>query len=312
MECSGIGGTAANALLCKRVSRNDTLARPIIDGMRASALLFICLSCHAQNPSFEQVGPLINQDGSRLVGSAQETVYLHNNPGAHDPSFDEVLTFLGRDETHEYRYTPKKFMCTEFAVMLHDHAEQAGLRCALVSIQFTQGEGHALDAFKTTDCGVVYVDCTGTLSKEPQLLDVYNTIAYVEPGKSYGRLPLSVGGIDPNHYSHYEKVMRLWDCEEERSRDLEEERKGLDERNRALEQEKGQFAQFNGRPASPEQADQIQSVIRDYNARVTALKKAQEAFNAKVASINKIQLALRCKYEMNPAPVKTIEAWCPK
>jgi DNA repair exonuclease SbcCD ATPase subunit len=86
----------------------------------------------------------------------------------------------------------------------------------------------------------------------------------------------------------------------------------LDERNRALEQEKGQFAQFNGRPASPEQADQIQSVIRDYNARVTALKKAQEAFNAKVASINKIQLALRCKYEMNPAPVKTIEAWWPK
>jgi len=45
----------------------------------------------------------------------------------------------------------------------------------------------------------------------------------------------------------------------------------------ALEQEKGQFAQFNGRSASPEQADQIQSVIRDYNARVTALKKAQEA-----------------------------------
>ena len=123
--------------------------------------------------------------------------------------------------------------------------------------------------------------------------------------------PLSAGGIDPNHYSHYEKVMRLWDYEEERSKDLEEERKGLDERNRSLEREKGQFAQFNGAPVSPEQADQIQSTIRDFNARVTALKKAQEAFNAKVASINKIQLTLRCKYEMNPAPVKTIEAWWP-
>ena len=280
--------------------------------MRPFALLFICFSCHAQNPGFEQVGPLINQDGSRLVGSAQEPVYLHNNPAAHDPSFDEVLAFLRKDETHEYRYTPKKFMCTEFAAMLHDHAEQAGLRCALVSIQFTQGEGHALDAFKTTDYGVVYVDCTGSLSKEPQLLDVYNTIAYIEPGKPYGRLPLSVGGIDPNHYSHYEKVMRLWDYEEERSKDLEEERKGLDERNRSLEREKGQFAQFKGGPVSPEQADQIQSTMRDFNARVTALKKAQEAFNAKVASINKIQLTLRCKYEMNPAPVKTIEAWWPK
>ena len=278
-------------------------------GMRAFALLLTVYSCCAQNPGVEQVGPLITQEGKHVIGSTQETVYLRKNPAAHDPSFAEVLAFLRKDEVHEHRYTPMKFVCTEFAVMLHDHAEQAGLRCALVSLQFTEGEGHALDAFKTADYGVVYIDCTGTASKAPQSLDVYNTIAYIEPGEPYGRLPLDVGSVDPNHYSHYEKVMRLWDYEDEKSKALEEERKSLDDRNKALEQEGGQFAQFNGRALSQEQADQIQHSRNDYNARVAALKRAQAAFNARVSDINKIQNTLRCKYEMNKSPVKTIEAW---
>jgi hypothetical protein len=103
--------------------------------------------------------------------------------------------------------------------------------------------------------------------------------------------------------------MRLWDYEDEKSKALEEERKSLDDRNRALEQEGGQFAQFNGRALSQEQADQIQPSRNDYNARVAALKRAQAAFNARVSDINKIQDTLRCKYEMNKCPVKTIKAW---
>ena len=63
-------------------------------------------------------------------------------------------------------------VCGDFAERLHNNAEMAGIRCAYVAIDLSgytdpnnygigSNTGHALDAFQTTDRGLVYVDDTG-------------------------------------------------------------------------------------------------------------------------------------------------------
>jgi hypothetical protein len=64
-------------------------------------------------------------------------------------------------------------VCADFAERLHNDAEIAGIRCAYVSVDLSgytdpyhygipSTTGHALDAFQTTDRGLVYVDDTNS------------------------------------------------------------------------------------------------------------------------------------------------------
>lgn len=119
-------------------------------------------------------------------------VVLINNVNAVNPTYSQLVSFLSSDKTDKYPYqdvstgtssysglpedyvdltyvegiingttsqrTPRK--CSDFAEMLHNNAERAGFRCAYVSIRLS-GSGHALNAFDTTDRGIVYIDCTG-------------------------------------------------------------------------------------------------------------------------------------------------------
>lgn len=68
-------------------------------------------------------------------------------------------------------------ICGDFAERLHNDAEIDGIRCAYVAIQLSSypdpdnlgipsNSGHALDAFQTTDDGLVYVDDTGWLATD--------------------------------------------------------------------------------------------------------------------------------------------------
>jgi hypothetical protein len=133
-----------------------------------------------------------------------EFIVLINNEQAADPTYAELVEFLRSDGTdlYPYQYTvslpgffygtaeskidlayikdiidgkeqpkdPK--VCADFAERLHNEAEQAGIRCAYVSLELTgytdpYGYGttsdtsHALTAFQTTDRGLVYIDDTG-------------------------------------------------------------------------------------------------------------------------------------------------------
>ncbi len=93
-----------------------------------------------------------------------------------NPSWAELRNFLKLDDTDTLTYDKSNFDCDGFAITLRDHAWSYGLRCAYVQIEFT-GEfiGHSLNAFQTTDIGVVYVDD-----------GEHDTIAYVQTGKPYG------------------------------------------------------------------------------------------------------------------------------
>jgi hypothetical protein len=89
-------------------------------------------------------------------------VSITNHQNAHNPTMAELKAFLKDDQTENYAYSATSFVCTNYAVMLHDNAEAHGIRCALVGIEYaTPNGGHALNAFETTDEGLVFVDDTG-------------------------------------------------------------------------------------------------------------------------------------------------------
>jgi len=90
-------------------------------------------------------------------------VTLTWNPAAHNPTWDELRSFILADRTDSNPYVNPTYTCADFARDVHNNAEAAGIRAAFVTVTFQgQSSGHALDAFVTTDKGLIYIDCTGT------------------------------------------------------------------------------------------------------------------------------------------------------
>jgi hypothetical protein len=149
-------------------------------------------------------GNLIGGDG--CYDDEGDFIVLINNENATNPSYDQMVNFLQNDTTDEYPYlyasvTPGSYyppaendvdltrikniidgtaqpsnprVCSDFSERLHNDAEIAGIRCAYVSIDLSTG-GHAIDAFQTTDRGLIYIDDTGP-SQEPHALRAVKTV----------------------------------------------------------------------------------------------------------------------------------------
>lgn len=98
---------------------------------------------------------------SGITDTAGNSMILHNNPYAKDPTWDELMSFLRQDTTEQIPYVDNSFVCADFAENLHNNAEKAGIRAAYVVVNFTSGVGHGCDAFRTTDRGLVFIDDTG-------------------------------------------------------------------------------------------------------------------------------------------------------
>ena len=138
-------------------------------------------------------------DGKIIVRGSGEPVELINNPDATNPTFAELVAFLERDHTYEYPYIvgpPKNaFICSDFAETVHNNAEVAGIRAAWVGIDI-EGitEGHAINAFETTDLGLIYIDYTGKgLWDESRNRSSLDRRAYVEVGKPYSLTNMNSG-----------------------------------------------------------------------------------------------------------------------
>jgi len=125
-------------------------------------------------------------DGGILVGADGHYITLRNNQNATDPSWEQLKAFLLTDETDNHQYDLGTFVCADFAEMLHNNAEAAGLKAAFVAIQlgpcsyYPTSGGHALNAFETTDKGLVYIDCTSSNQGVNS-----DKIVDVEVGKEY-------------------------------------------------------------------------------------------------------------------------------
>ncbi len=91
--------------------------------------------------------------------------YYTDHAGASEPTTDRIIAFLATDNTYkQHTLTEGKFVCVNFAVMLHDSAEARGIEAHMASVFFSSGpssgNGHMINAFNTTDAGWVYVDAT--------------------------------------------------------------------------------------------------------------------------------------------------------
>lgn len=158
-------------------------------------------------------------DGNIVVGGDGERIELMNNPDATDPTYAELLAFLEADPTDRYSYIlgpPKAaYICTDFAEDVHNNAEAAGIRAAWVGVDFEdKTEGHALNAFETTDRGLVFIDCTGVgLWDEVGDRTCWDRRAYVAVGQPY---QVSYLDYHDHHHSRLEFLTYVADPGETR------------------------------------------------------------------------------------------------
>ena len=171
----------------------------------------------------------IYEDGAIHVGGDGEPIELINNTNATNPTYAELVVFINEDTTDSKLYWEGGKLqglarvCADFAEEVHNNAEAKGIRAAWVGINFRgSAEGHALNAFETTDRGLVYVDCTGEDTLGSQLIrqlksidtpSSWDKIAYVEVGKVYGGI--YIDNAESPSYDFYEAYTQKWqECEE--------------------------------------------------------------------------------------------------
>lgn len=95
-----------------------------------------------------------------------------------NPTWVELAAFVKADNTDTRPYVADEFDCEGFTLLLRDNAARQGFRSAYVGLAFGEGVvGHALNAFQTTDKGLVYIDNTQR-----------DAVAYVEKGQIYGTI----------------------------------------------------------------------------------------------------------------------------
>jgi len=142
-------------------------------------------------------------------------VSLINYSYAKDPTLEELIAFLKKDDTDDHLYRIDSFVCSNFAELLHNNAEKAGIKAAFVVIEFSNtSTPHALNAFNTIDKRLVYVDDTGKgfletrkehLSQECE----WDKIAYIVENKEYGQISIDFPSISPE-YQFYENHIQKW------------------------------------------------------------------------------------------------------
>jgi hypothetical protein len=151
---------------------------------------------------------------SAASGNGQP-IKLSENAQSTDPSWAQLKAFLLQDNTDQQPYILGSFVCADFAAMLHNNAETAGIKSAYVSVDFTQGPSHALNAFHTTDRGLVYIDFTGqgfqsatpggSLDSQNSSVS-YKKVAYIEVGQNYGLISLDkANSFDYGFYQQWEQ-----------------------------------------------------------------------------------------------------------
>jgi hypothetical protein len=237
-------------------------------------------------------GLLLNARKELLVASNGKPARLRNNPEARDRTLREVLHFLVDSDVNKQPYRSGQYVCTEFAVALHDEAEAAGIRAALVSLSFYEGVGHALNAFNTTDYGVVYIDSTGTAGGDPN--DHYDTIGFIQIGKPYGRLHVELAARWPNDYRKYEDSKAIF-------RNLEAWDSELTGELAAINRATQELQDRARRPTRPNQRT-LRKTAEDLQARV-------DKYNRMLEYRNQVVNTFRLQYSENKSPVKHIDVF---
>jgi len=141
------------------------------------------------------------------TGGDGHRIALVNYNNTTDPTYAEVLAFIKADKTDEEVYDLESYICSDYAETVHNNAEKAGHKCAWIGVDFT-GEGeHALNAFKTTDRGMIFIDCTGAYPYEPGNWD---KVVRVQAGESYTPVALFREGYTYESVGTVKEIHTYW------------------------------------------------------------------------------------------------------
>ncbi|MBN1152242.1 MAG: BACON domain-containing protein [Dehalococcoidia bacterium] len=151
-----------------------------------------------------------------VTGPLGAPVDLLQVDGRRDVTWSELVEFLRRDKTDHSPYVQDLYMCGEFSEALYNSAAAEGIRAAWVSVDIRGRDiGHALNAFFTTDRGLVFIDCTGGDSAVAISSDAgtaacdRDRVAYVTAGREYGLI--SISRAESPAYEFYLAYEGLWD-----------------------------------------------------------------------------------------------------
>jgi hypothetical protein len=133
--------------------------------------------------SLESQLELYKDTWGSVYSGVQPRADIVNYETASNPTWTQLLDFLLEDKTDRKTYVPGVYMCGNFARDVHNNAERAGIRAAYVRVELPDAY-HALNAFKTTDRGLVFIDCTGLEAGQPGPSN-RDTIVNVRLWKSY-------------------------------------------------------------------------------------------------------------------------------
>lgn len=148
---------------------------------------------------YHDTGIMVYSGVQPYYRTARGLVSTTNNPLAHNPTWTELKSFILADTTDSTYYNPLSYTCGDYAEDVHNHAEAAGIRAAYVEVSFQdRPEQHALDAFVTTDQGLIYIDCTGLEQGKAGPSNKDKKVS-VKPGTSYVQEPIvpQAGGWEP-------------------------------------------------------------------------------------------------------------------
>jgi hypothetical protein len=102
----------------------------------------------------------------------------------HNPTLEEVASFLEEDKTDSNQYVEDKYVCSHFATDVNNNADQQGIRCAYVDVRFPDS-AHAIVAFDTTDKGLIYFDPSTDEQVRPVVGMEYWRCIEPKPGYHY-------------------------------------------------------------------------------------------------------------------------------
>jgi len=272
-----------------------------------------------------------------LKSPSGESARLINNDEASPPTWQELMAFLAADITDKKPYNADSFACVAFAEELHNNAEAAGIEAAFVGVQFGDREvGHALNAFNTTDRGLVFIDCTSPVQSNMPYLPMLeldggeagdagevevvgaDKVAYVELGREYGVISIEVA-TSPEYgfYMAYLTDREQYGLDVEAfNRDLEAYNQRVDAYNRevdaynqaleAYEQEVEEYdVALGGRTVLTEPeysqfkewADELEEILAVLMDMKADIKKEQLVLLSMLSELREQQLAIEATSE---------------
>lgn len=223
----------------------------------------LVVSC-GETPYTDSNGFLIYEHTqSPCEGADGEPIDLINNIEASDPTWAQLESFLSNDNSDSSTHR-SSYRCGDLAETVHNNAEAAGIKAAFVIVIYKHAKTlHALNAFQTTDNGLVFIDCNAqatqrgisdTLPVGKELLvipDSYDKVAYIKIRCRYGLISLTSAAYYGLQYSGYIRWLTGMDnfCSDLYNYNLEFDRQSddwmaLSEEYNKLESEAKQLGAF--------------------------------------------------------------------